>query len=98
MLNQFFAERAPFMSIFDRFFITDSREPETLDDYTYAFVVEVCHNNCPMLVEVNMMKGRLTFESLILFTYEILDWNLDVFKSDIGRSTGPDTLTVHFPG
>lgn len=46
MVDELFAESAAFVSVFHGFFVTDPREPDTLDDDTNAFVVEVCHDDC----------------------------------------------------
>lgn len=39
------AEGAPLVRIFDGFFVADAGEAEALDYDSYAFVVEVCHDD-----------------------------------------------------
>ena len=42
--------------------------------------------------------GHDDTETLVLLSDQVLNWHLDIFESDIGRSTRPDTLAVHSPG
>lgn len=45
VLDEFLAERAALVRVFDGFFVADAGEAEALDDDAYAFVVEVCHDD-----------------------------------------------------
>ena len=45
MIDQLLAECSTLVCVFYRFFIADAGEPETLDDYTHTFVIEVRHND-----------------------------------------------------
>ncbi len=38
------------------------------------------------------------FETLILFTDEVLDRDFDIFEGDISSTRAMDTLAVHFSG
>lgn len=40
----------------------------------------------------------LTLETLVLLADEVLNWDLDILKGDIGGTTAPDTLAIHAPG
>lgn len=51
VLDQFFAEGAAFVGIFDGFFVADTGEAEALDNDTYTFMVEVCHDDYRLLVK-----------------------------------------------
>ena len=37
----------------------------------------------------------LTLETLVLLADEVLNWDLDILKGDIGGTTAPDTLAIH---
>jgi hypothetical protein len=45
VLDEFLAESAPFVGVFDTFLVANAGEAETLDDDTDTFVIEVCHDN-----------------------------------------------------
>lgn len=45
MVDELLAESAAFVGVFDGFFVADAGEADTLDDYTNAFMVEVCHDD-----------------------------------------------------
>lgn len=45
VIDEFLAEGATFMCVFYAFFVADTGETETLDDYTNSFVIEVCHDD-----------------------------------------------------
>jgi len=40
-----FVEGAAFVRVFYGFFVADAGEADALDYYSYAFVVEVCHDD-----------------------------------------------------
>jgi hypothetical protein len=45
VVDEFFAEGAALVGIFDGFFVADAREAEGLDDDADTFVVEVGHDD-----------------------------------------------------
>ena len=52
------------MGVFYGFFIADAGEAEALDYDAYAFVVEVCHDDCYISISSQFLsdgKGRLTY-------------------------------------
>lgn len=58
MVDELFSESAAFVGVFDRFFVADAGETNTLDDYTNAFVVEVSHND--------WMKGTVRVRTCVM--------------------------------
>ena len=47
MVDEFLAEGATLVGVFDRLLVADTTESETLDDDTDTFMVEVCHDDYP---------------------------------------------------
>ena len=45
MVDELFAESPAFVRVFDGFFVADAGKADTLDDYTNAFMIEVCHDD-----------------------------------------------------
>lgn len=45
VVDEFLAEGATLMGVFDGFFVADAGEADALDDDADAFVVEVCHDD-----------------------------------------------------
>lgn len=45
VFDQILAKGSALVGIFDRFFVADSGEPQTLDDDADPFVVEICHDH-----------------------------------------------------
>lgn len=55
----FFAEGASFVRVFYGFFVADAGEADALDYYSYAFVVEVCHDDFVFVsISVEFEKER----------------------------------------
>ena len=46
MIDKPLAEGLALVGVFDGFFVADAREADTLDDYTYALMVEIRHDDC----------------------------------------------------
>lgn len=44
VVDQFLAERAAFVRVFDGFLIANTGEADTLNDYTNTFMIEIGHN------------------------------------------------------
>lgn len=50
VFDELLTESTTLVGVFDGFFVADSRETDTLDDDAYSLVVEVCHDDCRVLV------------------------------------------------
>ena len=48
--DELLTEGAALVGVFDGFFVANSGEADALDYYSDTLVVEVCHNNCALLV------------------------------------------------
>lgn len=83
VVDETLAESLALVGILHRLLVADTGEAEALDDDTDTLVVEVSHDD---------------LEALVLLANEVLDWDLDVFKGDVGCATGPDTLAIHSSG
>lgn len=46
VIDKTFAKCLSLVGVFDRLFVADTRETDTLDNDADAFVVEVCHDHC----------------------------------------------------
>lgn len=100
MIDQLLAECTTLVCVFDGFFVADAGEPETLDDYTHTFVIEVCHDDYRSSCQhcsASWVLVVFTFETLVLFTEQVLYRNFHIFKSHVGSAASPYTLAVHLP-
>ena len=98
MIDQLLAECTAFVCVFHRFFIADAGEPETLDDYTHTFVIEVCHDDYMSSCQCSSASWCLvafTFKALVLLTEQVLYWNFHVFEGHVSCAASPYTLAVH---
>lgn len=88
VVDEFLAEGAALVGVFYGFFVADAGEADALDDDADSFVVEVCHDDCEMLVFILWLGegGRNTFEALVLFPDQVLDGHFDVFECDVCRA------------
>jgi hypothetical protein len=48
--DEFLAEGAALVGVFDGFFVADSGKSDALDYYSNTLVVEICHDNCGLSV------------------------------------------------
>ena len=69
MVDKLLAECAAFVSIFDRFFITNTGETNALDNYAYPLVIEICHDDWERALAFSShdREANRTFKPLILF-------------------------------
>ena len=98
VVDQLLAKCTAFVCVFYRFFIADAGEPETLDDYTHTFVVEVCHDDFMSSCQCSSASWGLvecTFKTLVLLTEQVLDWYFHVLECHVSSAAGPYTLAVH---
>ena len=53
VVDEFLAEGATLVGVFDGLFVADAGEADALDDDADAFVVEVCHDDWGLLVLIS---------------------------------------------